>query len=270
MKKKVVLIYMFFMFTFSFSAFGATNTNVDLGGEISLNSGEDFEITVKINNVERLYAGSISIDYDNYDISFNEIVAGGMVLDSGFQKFEAGGAPNNEKNRISYQFTFMGEVVGVNGSGDFVKIKGKANRDIKFNLNNISMVKLVERTDKNAIQSIPFTYIGKEVNENNSTIIENTNNNTSNENKDNVEVNSQTNVDENKVNSSSSTVKEGDSTNKESSEENKDKSLMENDNETESESGDVLNKNNNYILVVIGALIIIFVGSGVYIKKFRK
>lgn len=192
MRKKIVLLCMFFMLVFRFTTFASNNTIVDLGGEIALKKGQEFEIIAKVNNIERFYAGSITINYDNNIITFNEIKAGDIVTNSGFGKFEVGGTPNSSDNKISYQFTFTGQVAGFNGSGNFARIKGKANKATTLDLRKIALVKLVERTEKNEVQNISFKYLGDNssdgpiesnngTNDGNSTGNNSTNNNNSSE-----------------------------------------------------------------------------------------
>ncbi|MEQ8199281.1 MAG: cohesin domain-containing protein [Clostridiaceae bacterium] len=161
--KKLLVWVMGLLMIFSSGTYASEETIVSSGGAVHLKAGESFNIPISLENVERLYAGSIDITYDNKLVSFKKISPGSIITGSDYNKFEVGGTPNDKDSKISYDFTFVGKTDGFTGDGELLILSGQANQDTVLNFKENTSIKLMSRTTDDKIQEIKFSYYTKPV-----------------------------------------------------------------------------------------------------------
>lgn len=155
---KIAIIFICFSMFNTVIAFAASEAVIKVEGKTTITKGEIIEYTIYIKDVSRLYAGSIDIKFNNDDISFKQITAGSFINKDEINKMEFGGKPNADYNKISYQFTCVGEVDGFSGEGILATVTAEGNRDCEINLNDSLKIQICERTESNDILDIKYSY----------------------------------------------------------------------------------------------------------------
>jgi hypothetical protein len=155
---KIAIMFICFSVFNTVTAFAASEAVIKVEGITTITKGEKIEYTIYIKDVSRLYAGSIDIKFNNDDISFKQITAGSFINKDGINKMEFGGKPNEDNNKISYQFTCVGKVDGFTGEGILATVTAEGNRDCEINLNDSLKIQICERTESNDIVDIKYTY----------------------------------------------------------------------------------------------------------------
>lgn len=160
---KTVIISICFFITCCTTVFAAGETVIRVDGPRTIKKGDKIEYKISVKDVNRLYAGSIDIKFNNENIIFKEIKASDFINKEGVDKIEFGGEPNTDNNKISYQFTCVGQVDGFSGEGVIATVIAEGIKDCEINFDNSLFIQLCERTESNDIVDIKYSYVQTDV-----------------------------------------------------------------------------------------------------------
>lgn len=120
--------------------------------------GQDIEIKVELNDMDRLYTALLDFYYDKDLLKLEEPVVNEDLL--GNSRFELPSYVSGTK--VRYGFTYLNDTEGYGangftGSSSFVSIKGKALKDGKIDLSKDKVkASLVRRVDAGQVESINY------------------------------------------------------------------------------------------------------------------
>ena len=155
---KIVIIFICFFTVSSSTVFAASEAVISVEGPQSIKKGEKIEYKISIKDVNRLYAGSIDIKFNNDNIIYKQIKASDFIKKEGVDKMEFGGNPNSDNNKISYQFTCVGKTDGFSGEGVIATVIAEGVKDCEINFDDSLVIKLCERTVSNDIVDLKYGY----------------------------------------------------------------------------------------------------------------
>ena len=155
---KVVITFICFFIVSSSTVFAAGDAVISVDGPKTIKKGDKIEYKISIKDVNRLYAGSIDIKFNNENIIFKEIKASDFIKKEGVDKMEFGGEPNSDNNKISYQFTCVGKEDGFSGEGVIATVIAEGVKDCEMNFDDSLVIKLCERTVSNDIVDLKYSY----------------------------------------------------------------------------------------------------------------
>lgn len=157
--------------TFSFTCFfpntiafaegkdGVVKVTVDGADDnAQVKEGQDIEIKVELNDMDRLYTALLDFYYDKDLLKLEEPVVNEEIL--GNSRFELPSYVSSTK--VRYGFTYLNDTegygaTGFTGSSSFVSIKGKALKDGKIDLSKDKVkASLVRRVDAGEVESINY------------------------------------------------------------------------------------------------------------------
>ena len=156
---KILIIFICFIILISSTVFAVGETVIKVDGPKTIKKGDKIEYKISVKDVNRLYAGSIDIKFNNENIIIKEIKASDFIKKDGIDKMEFGGGPNLDNNKISYQFTCVGEVNGYSGEGVIATFVAEGVEDCEVNLDDSLDILLCERTEDNDIVEIKYSYM---------------------------------------------------------------------------------------------------------------
>lgn len=133
-----------------------TVDGADDNGQVK--EGQDIEIKVELNDMDRLYTALLDFYYDKDLLKLEEPVVNEELL--GNSRFELPSYVSGTK--VRYGFTYLNDTegygaTGFTGSSSFVSIKGKALKDGKIDLSKDKVkASLVRRVDAGDVESINY------------------------------------------------------------------------------------------------------------------
>lgn len=156
-KYKVFILTIIFIFNLSLTVFAQeTFLNINVNG--NLKKGSEIDIIINVENIRKLYAGDIRLNFDKESMELLSFKSGNLINNKDINKLEFGGKIDKSKNDLAYQFTCTGKVEGFSGSGDLAIIKAKLLKDINpsFIDSDKLKIQLCERNEKGSIEFINY------------------------------------------------------------------------------------------------------------------
>ena len=123
------------------------------GSEEKIAAGTSVEITVKLSNLNNMYAAAVEFTYDPSYLEITSIEPSNNIKNGNI--FEAYRDTAKDGKIARYGFSYLGaDEKGINGATDFVIIKAKAKSDYNLNIdaNNLKL-QLVTKTEKSMINT---------------------------------------------------------------------------------------------------------------------
>ena len=158
MKKSILFLILAIILFFPTKVY-ANTTSIEVSVEGKIKSGEDINILVNMKGLDSLYAASVDFSYDKNHLDIISITAGDTIKKYKDEIMEIGGEVDNDKNRTSYSFTFLGDKKGIDGNGTLAIINAKVlNEDIQIGQDTMK-VKLVKRV-KDSVENCSYNFIG--------------------------------------------------------------------------------------------------------------
>ena len=158
MKKSILFLILAIILFFPTKVY-ANTTSIEVSVEGKIKSGEDINILVNMKGLDSLYAASVDFSYDKNHLDIISITAGDTIKKYKDEIMEIGGEVDNDKNRTSYSFTFLGDKKGIDGNGTLAIINAKVLNDNIEIGQDIMKVKLVKRV-KDSVDNYSYNFIG--------------------------------------------------------------------------------------------------------------
>lgn len=271
----VSLVILFFIFNgIVVSATEKSVVKFTVNGEIK--KGNNIEIVVDLSNLKNLYSALVDYTYDNTLIKVKEIVLNEEIKKQSVMPLF--GEVDLNGNRTRSGFTFIGsDSNGLNEDCNFVVIKAEVLKDgeLELSTNNIKL-QLVQKTEndmidlpfmlslpeKEVIEVKPTPSPGKTEQENNNSSTNNSNDNITSGNSQNDDKKQSVTI--NKDNDNDNVKEEAQDKNELLTEEENNDSKLDTDISSNVEE----NKNNSLEFIII-TLIILIIGSYIWIRVYR-
>jgi len=159
MKKKIMLITLILIFLFPLKTYAST-TSVEVNVDGNIKKGEEINILINMKGLKNLYAASVNFTYDKSVLNIVDITAGDSIKKHEDEIMEIGGEVDTTNNKTSYSFTFLGDKEGINGDGTLAIIKAEVLKDGNLSIGEDSInIKLVKRAG-DSVENYDYKFIG--------------------------------------------------------------------------------------------------------------
>lgn len=162
MKRFIMTIVLLLTLIFPLKAYASTTT-VEIGINGKIENGQEVSIVVDMKGLEGLYAASLDFEYDKNTLKILSITPGDSIKKYEDEIMEIGGEVDEDNNKTSYSFTFLGDKKGIYGDATLAVIKVKILNDEKLEIGQDSVkVKLVKRVD-DSVDNYDYNFKGVSV-----------------------------------------------------------------------------------------------------------
>jgi len=146
-----IFLLIFYNINVSAETVNETKTDVNIQVKGNIETGQDIQIFVNVQNIKNLYAGAVKFKYDKNILKVTDIRKGDLIDKKDMNIFEVGNEIDNDRGIARFKgFSCLGQVKGFSGSGTFIVIDAQILKKADFHIKSIPLQE--EPNDENNLK----------------------------------------------------------------------------------------------------------------------